>query len=98
MKSSKNLGPKAGGFPNIWSVVFSPTLSTLLGSLGQIGELLFGLREYHPTIRLGPWGGGGRCPTQDASTQEVTEPVKGAFILRRNSNLTPYLVTVLPST
>lgn len=24
----------------------------LLGSLGQIGELLFGLREYHPTIRL----------------------------------------------
>lgn len=65
----------------------------LLGSLRQIGELLFGLREYHPTIRLcrvvlGPWGGGvgGRCPTQDASTQEVTEPVKGAFILRRNSN------------
>lgn len=32
---------------------------------------------------------GVRCPTQDASTQEVTEPVNGAFILRRNSNGLP---------
>lgn len=30
-----------------------------------------------------------RCPTQDANTQEVTEPVNGAFILRRNSNGLP---------
>ena len=69
--------------------------------LGQIGELLLGLREYHPNITLfvgevlGPWGVG-RFPTQDAYMQEVTETVNCAFILRWNSNGPPPLLLLHP--
>lgn len=53
------------------------SLPPFLGHLEQVGELLFGLREYHPTITvgvvLGPWGEE-QFLLQDAGTQEVTEP------------------------
>lgn len=66
------------------------SLPPFLGHLEQVGELLFGLREYHPTITvgvvLGPWGGE-QFLLQDAGTWEVTEP--GVAI-------SPSLVAVLP--
>lgn len=47
------------------------SLPPFLGHLEQVGELLFGLREYHPTITvgvvLGPWGGE-QFLLQDAGT------------------------------
>lgn len=59
--------PQGWGLPHFWPVAFSPTLSRLPGSLEQIGELLFGLRECRPTITLcgggGPWSlGRGQIP------------------------------------
>lgn len=84
-------------------MVFSPTLSRLPGFLEQVGELLFGLREYRPTIILfvggvlGPYGGGGlRIPTQDAGTQEVTASERRLYS-EAEQQLTPSLVTAPPS-
>lgn len=51
-KSLRNLSRRVGGCPRVWPAVFSPRLSRLPGFLDQIGELLFGLREYRPTITL----------------------------------------------
>lgn len=52
LKSSKNLSPKIGSSLYLWPTVFSATLSSLSGYLGELEERLFGLRDYHSNITL----------------------------------------------